>query len=97
MEAEAGVSPTVSFSMKGDTSLSNITHVLTKDGGDVHRKFRVEGNTIIFRNARVPDSGTYTITCIKDEEGVLAEDTVELYITPKTRSQFSHRELIWCS
>ncbi len=83
MEAEAGSSPTLAFTVTSDPPLAEaIKHTLTKsDGSKANKRFKVESGRITFRKVRVEDSGTYTINCCSDE-GEVGQATLELEVTP---------------
>ena len=85
MEARAGDSPVVSFTVTSDPPLTEDTeHKLTKeDGSKVTKRFKVDSGSITFRKVRVEDSGEYTISCC-NEEGEVGQATLELDITPLT-------------
>ena len=82
MEAEAGSSPTLTFTVTSDPPwLKDTEHTLSKrGGGEVTRRFKVESNRITFRKVGVEDSGTYTISCC-NEEGEVGQATLELEVT----------------
>ena len=82
LEAEAGSSPTLTFTVTSDPPLAEDTeHTLSKsDGSKATRRFKVESNRITFRKVRVEDSGTYTISCCSDE-GEVGQATLELEVT----------------
>ena len=67
--------------MTSDPPLAeNTKHTLSKsDGGVATKRFKVESNSITFRNVRLEDSGTYTISCHNDE-GEVGQATLELEV-----------------
>lgn len=79
LEAAAGSSPIVTFTVTSDPPLAEDTkHTLRKcDGIAVTKRFKVESNRITFRNVRVEDTGTYVISCCNDKEQV-GQETFEL-------------------
>ena len=81
VEAEAGSSPVVTFSVTSDPPLNEvIKHTLKKsDGSIVTKRFKVDSNSITFRRVRVEDSGIYTISCCS-EEGKEVQATLELEV-----------------
>ena len=83
LEAEAGSSPTLAFTVSSDPPLAEDTeHTLSKsDGTKATKRFKVESNCITFRKVRVEDSGTYSISCCS-EEGEVGQATLELEVTP---------------
>ena len=83
MEAEAGSSPTLAFTVSSDPPLAeDAEHTLSySDGTKATRRFKVERNRITFRKVRVEDSGTYTISCCS-EKGEVGQATLELEVTP---------------
>ena len=84
LEAEAGSSPIVTFTVTSDPPLAEDTmHTLRKksDGSKTTKRFRVENNHIIFRKVRAGDSGIYTISCYNDDE-VMGQEELELVVVP---------------
>ena len=82
LQVVAGSSPHVNFTITSHPPLEEVRHTLRKkDGGPVSKRFKVEGERIIFWNVSVSDSGSYTISCC-DEEGEEGEETMELEVLP---------------
>ncbi len=82
LEAFAGTSPTLTFTVTSDPPLAeNTKHTLTKrGGGEVTKRFKVESNSITFRRVRAAeDSGTYTISCC-NSTGEVGHATLELEV-----------------
>lgn len=84
LEADIGTSPTVTFTVVSDPPLrENTEHFFKKsDGSKVTRRFKIQGNSITFRNIKVEDSGLYTISCCNDE-GEEGKAEIELDITSR--------------
>ena len=81
MEAKAGESPTLHFSVTSDPPLAeNTKHSVAAENGDVIRRFKVQGNCITFRNVRPTDTGSYTISC-RNARGLEGKATIELDIS----------------
>lgn len=82
IEAKAGDSPKIHFTLTPKTSLGeNIKHVLTKRGEKVTKRFKIKGNDIIFNRVKIEDSEIYTISLVQDDK-TLTEETFELDIAP---------------
>lgn len=88
MEAEAGSSPNVMFTVTSCPPLpENCIHTLRKsDGNEATKRFKVESNCITFRKVRVEDSGRYTISCC-NEEGEEGHTTLELDVVAASVTQ----------
>ncbi len=79
LEAEAGSSPTLAFTVTSDPPLAEDTeHILSKSNST--KRFKVESNRITFRKVTVEDSGLYTISFCSDE-GKVGQATLELEVT----------------
>ena len=94
LEAEAGSSPTLTFTVTSDPPLAEDTeHTLSKSDGTKATRFKVESNCITFRKVRVEDSGMYTISCCS-EEGEVGQATLELEVMhaahPTHQPEHSH-------
>ena len=89
VEAKAGDSPTLHFTVTCDPPLAqDTTHSITNEKGEVVRRFKVQDNCITFRKVRTADSGLYTISCC-NTKGLEGKATFELDISPETGTQFS--------
>jgi hypothetical protein len=82
VEAVVGESPTVHFTVVSDPPLAkDAEHLLIcEDETTASKRFKIQGSSILFRNVRVGDSGTYTISCCNDA-GLVGRETLELDIT----------------
>ena len=83
VEAAEGESPTIHFTVTSEPPLSDdAKHTLTnEDGKATTKRFKVQGNSITFRNVRLGDSGVYTISC-SNSAGMVGKETLELDISP---------------
>ena len=80
VEAQAGESPTLHFSVTSDPPLDSSTkHIITNESGAIVRKFKVQDNCITFRNVKTTDTGLYTIRC---GEGFRATFELEISASP---------------
>ena len=80
MEAQAGESPTLHFSVTSDPPLTENTHVITAESRGVVKKFKVQDNCITFRNVKTTDTGSYTISC-RNAKGLEGKATFDLDIS----------------
>ena len=82
IEAAAGTTPTVQFSVCPPLD-EGVRHTLTKEGGGAATKrFKLEDGTIIFRRVTEADSGMYSISC-ENDVGV-GQATLELSVLPSS-------------
>lgn len=91
LEAEAGSTSRVAFHVTSDPPLAeDAEHTLSKvGGGEVTKRFKVDGNSITFRSVRLEDSGMYTISC-RNDEGEVGQATLELEVVPPRTASSSH-------
>ena len=81
IEAQAGESPILHFSVTSDPPLTeNTRHVVTAENGGIVRRFKVQDNCITFRNVKTTDTGSYTIRC-RNAKGLEGKATFELDIS----------------
>ena len=81
VEAQAGESPTLHFSVTSDPPLTeNTTHDITAENGGIVRRFKVQNNCITFRNVKTTDTGSYTISC-RNAKGLEGKATFEMDIS----------------
>ena len=88
IEAQAGESPILHFSVTSDPPLTeNTRHVVAAEKGGIVRRFKVQDNCIIFRKVRTTDTGSYTISC-SNPKGLEGKATIELDISePASESE----------
>ena len=77
-----GTTHTLNFDVISDPPLvEDVRHTLTKKGGEEPpRRIRVRGNSIIFRNVTLNDSGTYVISC-ENDDGEVGQASLDLEVT----------------
>ena len=82
VEADAGTTHTLNFDVSSDPPLvEDVQHTLIMEGGEpAPRRFRVKGNSIIFRNVTLNDSGTYVISC-ENDDGEVGQASLDLEVT----------------
>ena len=82
MSAKAGESPVLHFTVTSQPPLpSNVQHTLThEDGSTATKRFKVDHNSITFREVRTSDSGFYTIRC-RNGADLVGKETLELEVT----------------
>ena len=94
MEAQAGESPTLHFSVTSDPPLTeNTRHVVATENGDIVRRFKVQDNCITFRNVKTADTGLYIISC-RDANGLEGKATFELNISESSAGKVYVNHLV---
>ena len=79
LQAVAGTSPTVHFTVTSCPPLVEVKHTLKRGGRPTTKRFKVEENQITFQNVREADSGEYVISCCNDD-GEEGEESLELEV-----------------
>ena len=71
MEARAGESPQITFSVEPElpaSTIHTVTRIDDKKQTDRSDEFLIKGDTITFPSVKVSDTGTYAISCRNSDE-----------------------------
>ena len=84
VKATVGEAPVMHFTVTSEPPLpQDVRHTLThQDSTMATKRFKIEKDSVTFRDLRLADSGFYTISC-SNSAGLVGKETLELEVKSK--------------